>query len=381
MVVNMAFWNKIKKKKDSDLPSDLFRPKEYKSENIGITIKSDKVSPLTPSYVPSSGFNSDLLRDAIADAKAVRATALANAKSALNAAFGRQIEDDIKNALSPKEKPIILPDSCSNLPGYKIEFKDSFKGPIERDFNDSIDFTSAISGPIATISLSASYKMQLVDSHGNPSPSNPANWSNYAITSSYVLPNAPKAPYAVSASYLPSGAGLEAKMGFNVVIGNSKWSNQLNSITNSRGGKIYFANNLDSIRRGLDKFVNKMMYQHDGNLPTFRIDLSAGCNVDLMFKGFKFGGANYAANENIQAIFGYGGKHTGVVNMAPAHVVVGQQDELVRVMNEVRSRCLFFIMGEFELDEHQDRIVEMEIEYFGYSYQADNSVNKKLLSV
>ena len=193
--------------------------------------------------------------------------------------------------------------------------------------------------------------------------------------------NAPKAPYAVSASYLPSGAGLEAKMGFNVVIGNSKWSNQLNSITNSRGGKIYFANNLDSIRRGLDKFVNKMMYQHDGNLPPFRIDLSAGCNVDLMFKGFKFGGANYAANENIQAIFGYGGKHTGVVNMAPAHVVVGQQDELVRVMNEVRSRCLFFIMGEFELDEHQDRIVEMEIEYFGYSYQADNSVNKKLFSL
>ncbi len=42
---------------------------------------------------PSSGFNEETLREAIADAKAVRAQALANARAALEEAFSKRFEE------------------------------------------------------------------------------------------------------------------------------------------------------------------------------------------------------------------------------------------------------------------------------------------------
>lgn len=54
----------------------------------------ERLKSLSPQpHPPSSGLNEELLKQAIADAKAVRATALANAKAALEEAFREKFEE------------------------------------------------------------------------------------------------------------------------------------------------------------------------------------------------------------------------------------------------------------------------------------------------
>jgi hypothetical protein len=55
-------------------------------------ILRERQNPPPQTHV-SSGISAELLAEAIADAKAVRATALANAKQALEEAFGKRFED------------------------------------------------------------------------------------------------------------------------------------------------------------------------------------------------------------------------------------------------------------------------------------------------
>lgn len=50
-------------------------------------LQARKAMEKTPAYPPSSGFDESLLAQAIADAKAVRMTALLNARQALQDAF------------------------------------------------------------------------------------------------------------------------------------------------------------------------------------------------------------------------------------------------------------------------------------------------------
>ena len=62
---------------------------------------------------------SDLLKEAIADARAVKETALANAKIALQEAYApriqRMISDQIENELDSEEEKSLIIDKISNL--------------------------------------------------------------------------------------------------------------------------------------------------------------------------------------------------------------------------------------------------------------------------
>lgn len=57
---------------------------------------------------PSSGFSEETLREAIADAKAVRAQALANARQALEEAFSKRFEEVFVEKLSQEIDESIL---------------------------------------------------------------------------------------------------------------------------------------------------------------------------------------------------------------------------------------------------------------------------------
>lgn len=367
----MAFWSSLFKPKipDKTYTESLFRPKTFRPEGNG---KSPADIPNLVSGVnPSSGFNASTLREAIEDAKAVRATALANAQKALEDAFKTKIGEDLNKVLQP---PVIipppLPDNCSNLPGYKIEFKDTAAGKFDDKKLD--DVISSISG--FNLNYGSLYG-------GSSSQANP----NVSFTASYAISGSWTPPVNKSASYLPLSGAVQPnrtaphQSGYDLMIGNPSWSNQINSITNSRGGKINLGNNLDAIYDGIRKFVHKMKFKHDGKNPRFPIKVEGATirgnyNVEVEFVSLIHDG------NNLKLILNFVDTSLDV-HGATTRSIVGQQDEATRAMSDIERNCIFFIMGEFELDDKQEKITDMEIEYLGYSYKNNSGTSKKLFSI
>jgi hypothetical protein len=365
-----------------------FRPSLFKKKDI---IDVPPV-PSLPSGVVSSGFTPDILRDALNDAKAVRATALANAHQALTNAF---------DANGIKPAPSVY------KPGYKIDLFEDI-AEIGKFDDDRDDFVSAISGfqlnipnknnnSYNNISFTASYHAPppfsslyggtKVDSHGNPLP------SALQDLLSAGLPQAKDTVTKVDTIPLdkidkkygvdPSGAvdvqpkprtGKIARVEFDVVIGRPQWSNQIHAIKNSLGKEIYLASNHEIVRKAINIFNGKLNEMYRGKTPVFTIENGTMFKtglidepnpaLDFHFLRFPNNGAK------ISAVFSYGES-----NRLKDIIEVKKQLELIG------SSCQFYILGEMELDEQEENLTEMVIESFGYNNPHRMNVNKELFRI
>jgi hypothetical protein len=370
---------------------------------------------------PSSGFNSTLLKDAINDAKVVRQTALANAKSALNAAF--------QNSIGSQSVPPL------SLPGYSIAFSsepvDHFKDTTVGDFSKvgtDDDWSGAISGFCLAPQVSGKsgfyntgyvyapyiplHMSGPVDAHGNPSPAAPSPLDatakankvvNDAMekskkildksmnkSASYAMPAIAPAKAPKSSSYISkadkqreedscSGAinksspltrtGNIATVGFDVIIGRPQFSRQINAI-DYNGEKIPLERYRDKIKMAINDFHKCITEKYGNEKPKYKISYGPMFDdkeIELTFTGLMFD------NFKIIATFSY--EEGRLKNDVEAN------KNLMGLLNEVGKNCEFFVTGDIEFDELHVLITEMKLESFNYNNRNNPGFNNVLFGI
>ena len=305
-----------------------FRPSSFiikKKDIIDVISKDPPSVPSLPSGVISSGFTPNTLRDAINDAKAARATALANARGIMDNAF---INNHHNTASLFKS-------------GYKISLFDEF-----------------------------------FDSHGNPIPAS-------------IMPKAPidddekdedglfkVSPLGgVSRAVDPQPkirTGKIARIELDVIIGPPQISKQTHSIKNSLDKELYFDSNHKVVLAAVQRFNEKLNEMYCGKTPLFTIESGTmfRTGFDDSHPNLDFNGLKFDNGSKITALFSYGES-----NKMADIIEVRKQLELVG------RTCEFFILGEMELDEDEETLTEMVIECFGYFNQHRANINKELFRI
>lgn len=94
---------KLKRKKKEDLKIGSYN--DYIDADNHISgYQCIRTASVAPQISVSSGFSPSLLKEAISDAKAVRETALLNAKAAMDEAFKNNFHEDLDEAFNKQEK-------------------------------------------------------------------------------------------------------------------------------------------------------------------------------------------------------------------------------------------------------------------------------------
>lgn len=340
--------------------------------------------PSLPSGVVSSGFTPDTLKDAINDAKAVRATALSNAQNALTMAF------DIHGIGKPA--PSVY------KPGFKIDILD--EGTEIGDFDDdnTDDFVGAISGfdlnvpnknnnsynsitltgsiPASSIQFNSFYnKMMPVISVSDPLPKVDKDIDDL-LRAGLPQPKTPIDDLSGAVDKQPeTRTGKIARVEFDVVIGRPQWSNQIHAIKNSFGKEIYLAGNQGIIRAAVKTFNEKLKEMYGGETPVFTIEGGTMFRTGLRDEPYTildFHGLRFPMNgAKLVAIFSYSDKNDGQRDM----------EAIKRELELIGNCCQFYILGELELDETEEQITEIVIESFGYNNPHRMNVNKELFRI
>lgn len=299
-----------------------------------------------PKHLGSSTLqnNPSLLKQAIDDAKTVRATALANAKTSLDDAFKIATNNNTK---------------------YNITFADENGNFDEID----VDWSSALSGNM-DIDLGAPANMpnyasmfggtRSKDSHGNPTPE---------FTFSGAVGEQPE-----------PRTGNIARVQFEVIIGRPQWSKQVYSIKNSQGKEIYLASNQSIVKTAVEKFQEQLVAANSGYCPSYVIKsgtmFRTGLNNDIIdpileFHGLKFPAkSSTSVGSRIMAEFTYGENNSEI-----------GRKEVEDILKIVGSTCEFYILGEIELDEDGESMTEMVIESFGYTNKNRTAGNEELVAI
>jgi len=159
--------------------------------------------------------------------------------------------------------------------------------------------------------------------------------------------------------------GKKAVGTFDVIIGKPERNNPLNSITYfsalTTGNKtIFLEDNSVKVQVACNIFSESIRSQHH-KLSVFDIDNG---RYNVLFESLWFGNVGTL---KLRLSRGIESHHT--------------QMDYTNYFNEIGRNYLFFILGEFEIDEIDNKITAMEIESLGYCLRPNKDTIKMLVSV
>ncbi len=344
--IDKFFNNLLKKKEDEEIQESL------------------KFIP-SGTTMPSSGFTSDTLKQAIEDAKAVRTASLYNAQQALEEAFHMikpksvsSINDDVAEAIEDA-KPQIIP---------TVRPAKEPKPDIGIRFDDVNSFHATYYDKSGMPTVGAKYvKPPALKSH-YPQFKRPSDEDLNRLIDSKIgedslddddlavlteLSHSVAAP--VSGAFQPSlkpNRNTNDDYVFTVTIGNPHHRLLLNCIENSRGELIHFKDSVDVINEAINEF--NVNYYPDSITKTILVGADVEyANISLQFDTLNF------FDGNIVAIF------------SRASVVANKG--IVDFVKCIKNTVYFYIDGEVFLDEAETKIESMTIT--GLSYVNPSRMN------
>ena len=343
--------------------------------------KKDEFIPLVPTTNEYTSPNSDLLRQAIEDSLMVKATALANAKAALNEAFAahtppthslneidsgvaKAIEDVkpqigypgyVKPTLPPVQTPVKEPERILRW-GIPLPSQQFIKDLVESDVGEDKEKEDYddVGKDIIDVIVDRNTYSNPISGHPGPTYYKPMPVDDISERFKKLADSSGAFQRSLKPNHNTNGYD------FIVAIGNPH-NNRLilNCIENSRKELIHFKDNKDVIQEAIDRFNVDYDPQSMMKIVSAGRDDRNYMNIRLQFDTLDFDGLEIRAHFSRHEVVACSGS--------------------VDYIKCIKETIYFYLEGDLYLNENETKIESMEITGLNYANPSRNIISEKFV--